>query len=83
MWHQLPFHVPSPALSLSCSQGVDNFTAKVDIEVSQASAKAIEAVEKQGGRIVTAYYNRLGLKVLLKPERFEGKLRQREGRVSV
>lgn len=67
--------------SLLSSQGVDTFTAKVDIEVSQASKKAIEAVEKQGGCIVTAYYNRLGLKVLLKPERFEGKQHRAEGGV--
>ena len=63
-------------MPLSCltSQGAETFTSKVDIEVSQASQKAIEVVERQGGRIVTAYYNRLGLKVLLKPERFEGEL---------
>jgi large subunit ribosomal protein L15 len=48
-------------------------TSQLNIEVSRASKKAIEAVEANGGRIVTAYYNRLGLRVLLSPEKFEGK----------
>ena len=64
-------------LSWLTPQGAETFTTKVDIEVSQASQKAIEVVERQGGHIVTAYYNRLGLKVLLKPERFEGELQLR------
>ena len=42
----------------------------MNIEVSRASAKAIEAVERQGGTIVTAHYNRVGLRVLLKPWKF-------------
>jgi len=41
--------------------------------VSKASQSAIKAVERQGGTIVTAHYNRLGLRVLLKPEKFEGR----------
>lgn len=41
--------------------------------MSQASKTAIEAVEKQGGKITCAHYNKLGLRVLLKPEKFEGK----------
>lgn len=39
--------------------------------MSQASQKAIEAVERQGGTIVTAHYNQLGLRVLLKPWKFQ------------
>ena len=39
--------------------------------MSKASRSAIRAVERQGGKIVTAHYNRLGLRVLLKPEKFE------------
>ena len=53
------------------SQGAEWFKAKVDIEVSKASRTAIKAVEREGGRIITAHYNRLGLRVLLKPEKFE------------
>ena len=44
--------------------------SKLDIEVSRASRKAIEAVEAAGGSITTVYYNKLGLRVLLKPEKF-------------
>lgn len=39
--------------------------------MSRASAKAIDAVEREGGRVVSAYYNKLGLRVLLKPEKFQ------------
>ena len=52
-------------------QGAEWFKAKVNIEVSRASAKAIEAIENQGGTIVTAHYNRLGFRVLLKPWKFQ------------
>ena len=38
--------------------------------MSRASEKAIEAVERNGGRVVTAHYNRLGLRVLLYPWKF-------------
>lgn len=54
-----------------CIQGAEWFKAKVDIEVSRASSKAIAAVEQQGGTVVTAHYNRLGLRVLLKPWKFQ------------
>lgn len=53
------------------AQGSDWFKAKVDIEVSKASEKAINAIEKAGGRLVTSHYNRLGLRVLLKPWKFD------------
>ncbi|KAK3730867.1 hypothetical protein QZH41_009977 [Actinostola sp. cb2023] len=49
------------------------FKAKVDLEVSKASKTAIDAIEKQGGKITCAHYNKLGLRVLLKPEKFDGK----------
>ncbi len=39
--------------------------------MSQASSKAIEAVEGQGGSVVTAHYNQLGIRVLLKPWKFQ------------
>ena len=49
----------------------------MDIEVSQASQTAIEAVEKVGGKIITSYYNPLGLRLLLKPWKFEDQLKPR------
>ncbi|CEG44147.1 ribosomal protein l15 [Plasmopara halstedii] len=51
--------------------GSQYFTTKLDIEVSQASKSAIEAVEANGGSIVSVYYNRLALRALLKPHKFE------------
>ena len=58
-------------------QGADDFRLPIDIEVSQASKSAIHAVEQSGGTIKTVYHNRLGLRVLLKPEKFEGNLPRR------
>ena len=49
------------------------FSSKINIEVSRASKKAIETVERQGGQITCAYYTKLGLRVLLKPWKFDEK----------
>ena len=54
-------------------QGSDWFQSKVDVEVSSVSKTAIDAIERKGGHVVSAHYNRLGLRVLLKPEKYEGK----------
>ena len=53
-------------------QGSKSFSTPINIEVSGASNSAIDAIEKCGGTIASVYYNRLGLRVLLKPEKFEG-----------
>ncbi|KAI9176149.1 YmL10 [Blastocladiella emersonii ATCC 22665] len=42
----------------------------IHIEVTQASKTAIEAVEKLGGKVVCVYYNKLGLRALVKPHKF-------------
>ncbi|ORZ34408.1 ribosomal protein L18e/L15P [Catenaria anguillulae PL171] len=42
----------------------------VHIEVTQASASAIKAIEAVGGKVVSVYYNELGLKALVKPHKF-------------
>lgn len=55
------------------ADGADAFTAKVDLQVSSASAAARAAVEAAGGRLTTVYYNDLGLRALLRPEWFEKK----------
>ncbi|KAI8977656.1 ribosomal protein L18e/L15P [Mycotypha africana] len=52
------------------SNGAETFKIPITIEVSRASQKAIEAVEKAGGKIVTRYYNALGLRSLIHPEKF-------------
>ena len=49
----------------------------MDIEVSRASQSAIAAIERQGGRVTTAYYNDLGLRVLLKPEKYDERIKPR------
>ena len=43
---------PLPIDTAVMLQGADRFVAKVDVEVTQASASAIAAIEKNGGRIV-------------------------------
>ncbi|KAK9806273.1 hypothetical protein WJX72_008027 [[Myrmecia] bisecta] len=55
------------------AQGAETFDIPVHIEVSQASERAKAAIEKAGGSVTTVYYNKLGLRALLKPEAFEGK----------
>ena len=54
----------------------------VNIQVSQASAAAREAIEKAGGTVTTVYYNKLGIRALLKPEAFarKGRLLPRPAR---
>ncbi|KAG1444458.1 hypothetical protein G6F56_010290 [Rhizopus delemar] len=52
------------------SVGAEKFNLPIQIEVSRASQKAIEAIEKAGGKIVTRYYNALGLRSLIHPEKF-------------
>lgn len=52
-------------------QGADKFSARVDIEVAQASTSAIEAVERNGGGLTTVYFNKLGLRALTQPHKFD------------
>ncbi|GCC25896.1 hypothetical protein chiPu_0004308 [Chiloscyllium punctatum] len=51
-------------------EGVDNFVAKVSIEVQWASELAIAAIEKNGGIITTGFYDPRSLDVLCKPVPF-------------
>jgi len=44
--------------------------SKINIEVTKATKQAIAAVENLGGKITTRYYNILGLRALLRPEKF-------------
>ena len=43
----------------------------LNIEVSDASASAKRAIEAAGGSVKLVWYNRLGLRHLLKPHKFE------------
>ena len=50
------------------------------MEVSRVSKQAAEAVEKAGGFVVAAHYNRLNLRTLLKPHKFESGMMPRRAR---
>lgn len=53
------------------ARGCDRLRTPLRIEVSRASSNAIDAIEKAGGEVVTVHYNKLALKALIKPDRFE------------
>ena len=46
------------------------FKHKVNVEVSRVSAKAKALIEANGGTVTRVHYNRLGIRALLKPEKF-------------
>ena len=66
-------------------QGSASFRTPLNIQVSQVSAAAKEAVEKAGGTVTTVYYNKLGIRALLKPDSFarKGRLLPRPARPPV
>lgn len=51
-------------------EGSEWWNASVDLEVSQASSSVINAINRTGGNIKLVYYNRVGLRALLHPEKF-------------
>src|SRR6266516_2911023 len=51
-------------------KGKQMLTQPITIYVSRASREAIQAIEGKGGKVTTVYYNKLGIKYLLKPEQF-------------
>jgi large subunit ribosomal protein L15 len=46
-------------------------TTPIQLHVSRASGAAIQAIEKAGGEVTTVHYNKLALRALLKPEKFQ------------
>lgn len=52
-------------------KGKERLRTPVKIEISRASEGAIKAIEAVGGEITTVHYNRLALRALLKPEKFD------------
>ena len=52
------------------SDGMDLFKAKVHIEVQWANEQAIAAVERNGGKITTAYYDLHSVMALSSPIKF-------------
>lgn len=51
-------------------EGIDMFSAKINIEVQWASEQVIAAVEKAGGVITTAYYDMHSLQAMQNPSKF-------------
>ena len=51
-------------------QGSSSFASPLHLEVSEVSRHAKEVVEGCGGRVKCDYYDRLGLRRLLSPEKF-------------
>lgn len=54
-------------------QGAENLTTTLDLEVTQVSKGAIEAIEGKGGKIRTVYYGQTYLRYLLNPDRWAAK----------
>lgn len=48
----------------------DSLATPLDIRVSEASVEAAAAVLDAGGSLTLVYYNALGLRALLKPEKW-------------
>lgn len=53
-----------------CFQGINEFQAKVNIEVQWVTEPVIAAIEKNGGTITTAYYDRISLDCIKDTEKF-------------
>ena len=52
-------------------KGKENFKVPIHLEVSRASEDAIQAVEAAGGTITCVHFNKLALRALLKPYKFD------------
>lgn len=51
-------------------KGGGNFAAPIDLHVTECEPEAARAVLRGGGRVTLAWYNRLGLRVLINPEKW-------------
>ena len=56
---------------LGKSNGPVEFTSKIHIEVSFASKEVIEAIERVGGTVTCTHFNKLSLRALIKPFKFD------------
>lgn len=52
-------------------KNTDSLKIPVNLEVTKASQSAIKAVEAAGGKVTATYFNKLALRALLMPEKFE------------
>ena len=53
------------------SSGGEKLTVPIHLEVSRASASAIESIEKAGGTVTTVHFNKLAYRTLMKPSKFD------------
>jgi large subunit ribosomal protein L15 len=53
------------------AKGKERLRTPFKIEISRASTNAIKAIEKVGGEITTVHYNKLAIRAVLKPDKFE------------
>eukprot|EP00638_Chattonella_subsalsa_P001318 CAMPEP_0117757102 /NCGR_PEP_ID=MMETSP0947-20121206/14511_1 /TAXON_ID=44440 /ORGANISM="Chattonella subsalsa, Strain CCMP2191" /LENGTH=117 /DNA_ID=CAMNT_0005576891 /DNA_START=553 /DNA_END=906 /DNA_ORIENTATION=- len=53
------------------ANGKELLKSPVNLEVMGASKEAIKRVEEVGGSVTSTYYNKLGLRALLKPDKFD------------
>jgi large subunit ribosomal protein L15 len=53
------------------AKGKERLRSPLKLEVSRASQSAIEALEAVGGEVTTVHFNRLALRALLKPHKFD------------
>lgn len=67
----LPVSWRCKCANFSCFQGKIQLKTPFHLEVSAASAKAIKAVENVGGTVTCSHFNRLALRALVKPFKFE------------
>eukprot|EP01133_Synstelium_polycarpum_P004308 gene4308-5032_t len=51
--------------------GKETFKHKINIEMSDFSEEARKTIESLGGKATNVYYDRVGLRFLLKPEKFD------------
>jgi large subunit ribosomal protein L15 len=51
--------------------GARQFSAPLHFEVTDVSSSALRRIHECGGSVTLVYYNRLGLRALLKPEKFD------------
>lgn len=62
------------------SKGKEQMKQPLTIEINRASECAIDAIEEMGGNVTTVHMNRLALRTVLRPEKFEGKIMPRQAR---
>ena len=63
--------IPDGVKVVSVTRGGSALTEPIHLEVSQASSAAIAAVEAVGGTVTCVHFNKLAMRALLKPYKFQ------------